>query len=72
MSAEDFEWQFTKCRAAKLWELLPKNDNDNFETVDHPMHPNLFFQLSSVQGFNKMNGYSYDEYVQLWHKRRLN
>ena len=31
-----------------------------------PMHPNLYYQLSSVRGFNNLNGSTYSEYLNIW------
>ena len=47
--------------------------NENYkkyvETNEHPMSKSLFNDLSSVIGFNDMNGKSYEEYVQKWKVR---
>jgi hypothetical protein len=40
------------------------------ETNEHPMSESLFDQLSSVIGFNDMNGKTYEEYVQKWKMRK--
>ena len=40
-----------------------------FETKINPMHPFQFNRLSNVKGFNKVNGYTYYEYVEIWKKR---
>ena len=48
--------------------------NDNYEklveTNEHPMSQSLFNDLSSVIGFNDMNGKTYEEYVQKWKIRK--
>ena len=36
------------------------------QTETQPMHPNLYYQLSSVRGFNKLNGSTYSEYLIIW------
>lgn len=40
------------------------------ETNEHPMSQSLFNDLSSVIGFNDMNGKTYEEYVQKWKMRK--
>tara|TARA_B100000900_G_C20297109_1_gene600640 strand:+ start:281 stop:655 length:375 start_codon:yes stop_codon:yes gene_type:complete len=39
------------------------------ETKYSPMHPNLFYNLSVVRNFNKLNGHTYREYINFWKKR---
>jgi hypothetical protein len=34
------------------------------------MHPNVFFGLCRVKGFNECNGYTYVDYVKKWTERR--
>ena len=48
------------------------NDNfeKNIETDAHPMSEGLFKQLSTVIGFNDMNGKNYKEYVENWKLRK--
>jgi len=50
--------------------------NENYEkyveTSKHPMSQSLFNDLSSVIGFNDMNGKTYEEYVQKWKMRKEN
>ena len=47
--------------------------NENYEkyveTNEHPMSQSLYKDLSSVIGFNDMNGKTYEEYVQKWKMR---
>jgi hypothetical protein len=40
-----------------------------YETGKHPMHPQMFYQLSSVRGFNDLNGHTYSKYLQDWMAR---
>tara|TARA_B110000114_G_scaffold160931_1_gene177915 strand:- start:61 stop:255 length:195 start_codon:yes stop_codon:yes gene_type:complete len=55
-----------------LFQKYSNNKDDFFETVEHPMSPNLFYQLSNVVGFNKLNGRTYSEYVNIWLEKRKN
>ena len=67
------EWDKITKDAIKIWENLEnveKETADGLETDECPMSPAMFFQLSGVRGFNKANGYTYDEYVSFWRKRR--
>jgi len=65
------EWNKIYEDAIDIWNKLdvPKNSNIEFETNNRPMHPNMFFHLSSVSGFNNMNGHTYEEYVVSWKTR---
>ena len=36
------------------------------QTDRYPMHPQLFYQLSMVKGFNDCNGERYDVYLDEW------
>ena len=68
----DDKWIIMKNKALNLWDNLKdikKNPNNHCENYYCPMHPNMFFHLSSVSGFNKINGYTYSEYVSNWRKR---
>lgn len=50
-------------------ELFKKhctNDDVFYETEEFPMIPNLFYQLSMIIGFNKINGANYTEYIDKW------
>ena len=69
----DEQWNKTYQTAINIWNMLEvtKNPNVDLETNTCPMHPNHFFQLSNVSGFNKMNGYTYKEYVEKWRKRSI-
>ena len=40
-----------------------------FETPQHPMNPNLYFQLCGVTGFQKLNGKDYSTYLSMWRER---
>lgn len=40
-----------------------------FESDTHPMSPNLYFQLCSVRGFQKLNGKDYPTYLAGWKER---
>jgi len=33
------------------------------------MSPNLFYQLSMIIGFNKINGSTYKNYIDIWTKK---
>tara|TARA_Y100000741_G_scaffold362151_1_gene347404 strand:+ start:748 stop:945 length:198 start_codon:yes stop_codon:yes gene_type:complete len=48
------------------------NDNfeENIETDAYPMSESLFKQLSTVIGFNDMNGKTYKECVENWKLRK--
>ena len=50
----------------QLFQKYCNNDEAFYETQNHPMHPNLFYQLSMVIGFNKLNGANYTEYIDNW------
>lgn len=41
-----------------------------FETPQHPMHPNLYFQLTGVRGFCEINGKDYTSYLKMWRERK--
>lgn len=52
-------------------ELFLKHTNDKnnlYQTENNPMHPSLFYQLSMVVGFNKLNGRNYTQYIEIWLK----
>ena len=57
----------------QLFTIYFKGENitmeDKYETSSHPMHPSIFHQLSSVIGFNNLNGHTYFKYVE--HSIRL-
>ena len=36
-----------------------------------PMHPYIYYQLIRVQGFIKLNGNTYEKYLELWKKKYL-
>jgi len=50
-------------------ELFKKHYTNNdvfYETEEFPMSPKLFYQLSMVIGFNKINGSTYTKYIDKW------
>lgn len=47
-----------------------ENYEKHVETNEHPMSESLFNDLSSVIGFNDMNGKTYEEYVKKWKMRK--
>ena len=57
-------------------DALKLYDNENFDTQDiyesdqHAMHPNMFYQLSQVKGFNTLNGKTYKLYLDNWKTMR--
>ena len=60
-------------KANKIWNNLDIEDKekfDGFETEFCPMCPNLYFQLSNISGINKLNGITYQDYVNSWKNRR--
>ena len=64
----DSAWKETVTKALQVWESLeyPRKEDHYHESLECPMHPNLFFQLSSISGFNKRNGQTYEECVVKW------
>ena len=71
------KWNDMKNEADKLFNNLSIDpsinyslkDKDGWESNQCPMAPYRFFQLSSVSGFNNLNGYTYEEYILGWKKR---
>jgi hypothetical protein len=53
----------------ELFHKYSKNENDFYETETNPMSPNLFYQLSMIIGFNKINGSTYKNYIDIWTKK---
>lgn len=50
--------------------LKYKLDDDTLtESKLSPMHPGIFYNLSQIDKFNDVNGYSYQEYITIWKKR---
>lgn len=71
------DWNKLVSDALKYWDELDDDNNikknnidDGLESKDCPMHPNVFFGLCSIKGFNKLNGYTYVDYVKQWKLRR--
>jgi len=56
-------------KAVNLYLSGNYNTQELYESTDHPMHPNFFFQLSKVRNFNELNGYTYAEYLEKWKER---
>lgn len=46
------------------------DDNDEYETNDHPMSEDMYKTLSIVRGFTKINGESYSAYCAKWLSRK--
>lgn len=72
VSQENWEQMYTD--ACECWDGLNnviKNVGIKTESRFCPMHPDLFFGLSSVSGFNKTNGYTYIEYIVKWRIRYI-
>lgn len=40
-----------------------------YQTKLRPMHPNLFYELSQVSGFNNLNGDRYEDYYNNYTKK---
>jgi len=69
----DNEWEQLYNKSIEIWNNLKgvsKETNCDLELDKCPMHPNRFFEFSSVIGFNKNNGWSYNEYISNWWERR--
>jgi len=67
------EWEDESTDAMMIWDGIPDTRKDpefDLELPTCPMHPARFYELSSVQGFNKLNGWTYREYVEDWKGRR--
>ena len=63
------EWDQIYDKSLVIWDNLTgviKDDTNLLQTKNCPMHPNMFFQLSQVRGFNDRNGNTYEEYVNIW------
>lgn len=45
---------------------IKEEDCSMFENEEHPMNPNMYFQLSQVRGFNELNGIDYSSYIKEW------
>jgi hypothetical protein len=67
------QWNEKKDKAMKVWDDLKDIDKNEesggYESHTCPMKPFTFFHLSMVSGFNKMNGDTYEEYVNKWRER---
>ena len=65
------KWIEMQEEAAVLFkEYESVKDPAGVETDNSPMSPDMFFQLCSISGFNRMNGYTFKEYLDKWKKRR--
>ena len=58
-------------KSIELYNSIVKNisnyDKEQFEQTDtQPMHPNLYYQLCTVQEFTNLNGKTYTEYIDIW------
>ena len=60
---------FKKHFKVELENIKKDEEPDGLETENCPMCPNVFFGLCSVRGFNKLNGYTYVDYVSHWRER---
>ena len=73
--SEEFDYEKQYQEDIKLYrESLPSfniklEECTFYETANHPMHPQMFYQLSSVRGFNDLNGHTYGKYLQDWTTR---
>jgi len=67
MNQKEYEEEYKK--SLELYNLGKYDTKDLTESSDHPMHPCTFFQLSSVYGFNDLNGHTYKEYLSKWKDR---
>ena len=66
----DAEWSEIYNKAVIIWDNL--NDIERSEVNSEPvMHPCMFLNLSGVRGFNSLNGYTYEEYINGWRKRNI-
>lgn len=70
MSNEEYELSYNN--ALNLYKNLTKSCEvlNVYENDIHPMHPSVFYRLSNVINFNKQNGKNYNEYIELWKKRK--
>lgn len=58
----------------KDWTLFLKHTSDPnniHQTKENPMCPLLFYELSTVNGFNDINGHTYEEYIEIWKKIKM-
>jgi len=78
MSEEEFENLYNN--SLKLYKsigniCIPTNycEQSNYdnqtESDTRPMHPQMFYRLSNIKGFNNQNGINYIEYIKLWKNR---
>lgn len=73
LNISEEEWNKLVEKAIEIWENLrdvKKDPENTWESNECPMHPNNFFYLSQVVGFNNLNGYNYEEYIDKWRIRR--
>ena len=54
----------------KIMSVRPE-DCHLYESSTHPMHPQTFFQLSCISGFNNLNGKNYPTYLNNWIKNHI-
>lgn len=60
------EWEKEVQMAEEIWDNIPewrKDASFEYQTKKCPMHFSMFYQLSSVSGFNLRNGWTYQEYT---------
>lgn len=59
-------------KSLSIWNNFNIKKNGSLHESDkYPMHPDIFIKLSNVIGFNKLNGYSYEDYISKWKERKL-
>ena len=71
---EKTEYEKSYDKALLIWDNLTnvkKKKDDLCETNECPMHPYLFFQLSSGSNFNYLNGNNYSDYIEKWKKKYI-
>ena len=48
---------------------LEEENITQYEDSKYPMHPNLYFTLCGVSGFQNINGKDYPTYLKMWRTR---